>query len=655
MIYFYQLFLCMDSGRVGGEIDSENSKQLGGVTSLIKEYLENDRVPDLARGPAPSTEANNNQNHQSPLTEVKRSTSVRRNRMSSSMSVTRRPSLVSMAEDEILDFPDLSAPARPSSAMGTNRRRSSTTGKTAMELLQEREKTQSAIKATMYQTLGVNSVVTNVGGLTGGMSSGAQDKNGQVSDGASTNTSGVQQITTSSINSIEAEYLKKYGFGNLLSILALDETAAHKEAEEKKSANPGLGRSGTLARRPTTSRQRRFSESSVPVLKQKVTDMLAYTIPPGLPQHDYFDLLKRSSLGNIAHSDQDMLFKFFLAIQPSVFFDLQRAAQDALAVEKNQNKGFLASAVPFVEVSKYTIDFKMKGRNIKLNEEVQESIVLEAKSGRFSFSLITGDNPAEYELKVDPSSGKMKAKELMKITFSLTFKRSRKVDEVVTLDIEGGTKHYFIVSANSEWSHFGADLSDPKVEFEEHEIYPSYPHRVPSCLVTMYTLMDELGALETEEIFRKQLTEETLAAARNRFDAQEKLEELTPEALSNLIKVWFRELPRRILNIDTESIMNCDTPEKCLQLLEKVAPEQKDIALWIFDFMCKVVDLQEKNRMTAKKLAIVMAPNIFNTSTGGATNAKYLRKTSEIFTTVVESRLKIVHTLPPENSKQQAE
>jgi hypothetical protein len=284
----------------------------------------------------------------------------------------------------------------------------------------------------------------------------------------------------------------------------------------------------------------------------------------------------------------------------------------------------------------------MKGRNVKLNEEVQESVMIEAKSGKFAFNLVTSDNPPEYILKVDPSNGKMKAKELLKVTFSLTFRRPKKVDELFTLDIEGGCKHFFIVTANSEWSIFGAELNDPKVEYEDHEIFPGHSHRVPSVLPNLFQLMEEAEAFDVEEIFRKQLTEEQLVAAKAQYDGQEKMDELTPEALSNLIKVWMRELPTRILSIDTESVMNCDSTEKCLQLMEKVAPERKEIALWIFDLMCKVVQHQEKNRMTSKKLGLVMAPNLFNNTTG-ATNANYLRKTSEIFTNVVESRLQLVN------------
>jgi hypothetical protein len=58
--------------------------------------------------------------------------------------------------------------------------------------------------------------------------------------------------------------------------------------------------------------------------------------------------------------------------------------------------------------------------------------------------------------------------------------------------------------------------------------------------------------------------------------------------------------------------------------------------------MCEVLKSSDANRMSSKKLAIVMAPNLFPLN-AGVTNAEYLRKSAELVTFLFDERFKTLN------------
>jgi hypothetical protein len=204
------------------------------------------------------------------------------------------------------------------------------------------------------------------------------------------------------------------------------------------------------------------------------------------------------------------------------------------------------------------------------------------------------------------------------------------------MEIEGGYKHFFCINASSEWSNFGSALEE--LEEGETEIFPGLKRKIPKVLILMRQLLVEKNGLEVEEIFRKQVDEEKMMLSRAQFDQKNLLGEMTAEIVSNLIKIWFRELPVRIFDVDMAEVLACDSEQKTLELFEKIQGKQREVALWFLDFMAEVLSKKEKNRMTSKKLGIVLAPNLFRLNNGG-TNAECLRKQAEIFNILVENHI----------------
>ncbi|MES1917876.1 MAG: hypothetical protein MHM6MM_009574, partial [Cercozoa sp. M6MM] len=86
---------------------------------------------------------------------------------------------------------------------------------------------------------------------------------------------------------------------------------------------------------------------------------------------------------------------------------------------------------------------------------------------------------------------------------------------------------------------------------------------------------------------------------------------------ANLLKVWFRDLPQRLLNhaADTrqqrQRIAEARTPADALALVQStVNKEELSVLLWLLDICAHVALHEDVNRMSAKNLAIVFVPNM---------------------------------------------
>ena len=89
------------------------------------------------------------------------------------------------------------------------------------------------------------------------------------------------------------------------------------------------------------------------------------------------------------------------------------------------------------------------------------------------------------------------------------------------------------------------------------------------------------------------------------------------QVCANLIKIWFRELPDGLLNIfdnaDIQRLSNLDV-EKCDESVEFISGIQepnRSLLIWLLDVMAHVVVEENVNKMSAKNMAIVVAPNLY--------------------------------------------
>lgn len=77
------------------------------------------------------------------------------------------------------------------------------------------------------------------------------------------------------------------------------------------------------------------------------------------------------------------------------------------------------------------------------------------------------------------------------------------------------------------------------------------------------------------------------------------------------VQAWFRELPEGILDsLSPGQVLQCETAEDCVDLVKLLPPTQYSLLSWAVDLMADVVEEEEMNKMNARNIAMVFAPNM---------------------------------------------
>ena len=88
-------------------------------------------------------------------------------------------------------------------------------------------------------------------------------------------------------------------------------------------------------------------------------------------------------------------------------------------------------------------------------------------------------------------------------------------------------------------------------------------------------------------------------------------ENIDVHCLAALIKAWFRELPCGVLDgLSPEEVLNCNTEEDSVELIKQLKPTESALLSWAVDLMADVVEEEEFNKMNARNIAMVFAPNM---------------------------------------------
>jgi hypothetical protein len=78
-----------------------------------------------------------------------------------------------------------------------------------------------------------------------------------------------------------------------------------------------------------------------------------------------------------------------------------------------------------------------------------------------------------------------------------------------------------------------------------------------------------------------------------------------------LLQAWFRELPTGVLDsLTPEQVMQCNTEEDCTNLVKLLPPTEAALLDWAINLMADVVENEQLNKMNARNIAMVFAPNM---------------------------------------------
>uniref|UniRef100_A0ACD5UUK1 Uncharacterized protein n=1 Tax=Avena sativa TaxID=4498 RepID=A0ACD5UUK1_AVESA len=142
----------------------------------------------------------------------------------------------------------------------------------------------------------------------------------------------------------------------------------------------------------------------------------------------------------------------------------------------------------------------------------------------------------------------------------------------------------------------------------------SYDQRGNSVPIILLMMQKELylrEGLKIEGIFRINGENSQEACVRDQLNSGVVPDEVDLHCLAGLIKAWFRELPTGVLDsLTPEQVMHCNTVEECALLASMLPSVEAALLDWAINLMADVVELENYNKMNARNIAMVFAPNM---------------------------------------------
>ncbi|GMH21765.1 hypothetical protein Nepgr_023607 [Nepenthes gracilis] len=142
----------------------------------------------------------------------------------------------------------------------------------------------------------------------------------------------------------------------------------------------------------------------------------------------------------------------------------------------------------------------------------------------------------------------------------------------------------------------------------------SIDHRgnsIPTILLSMQKHLYAEGGLQAEGIFRINGENSQEEFVRSRLNKGVIPRGVDVHCLAGLIKAWFRELPTGVLDsLRPQQLMHCYTEAHITQLVKLLPPTEASLLDWAINLMADVVRNEHQNKMNARNVATVFAPNM---------------------------------------------
>ncbi|KAJ8627057.1 hypothetical protein MRB53_020364 [Persea americana] len=141
--------------------------------------------------------------------------------------------------------------------------------------------------------------------------------------------------------------------------------------------------------------------------------------------------------------------------------------------------------------------------------------------------------------------------------------------------------------------------------------YDQRGNSVPTILLSMQKHLYSLGGLQAEGIFRINADNSQEEYVRDQLNKGIIPRSVDLHCLAGLIKAWFRELPTGVLDsLTPEQVMHCNTEEHCTELMKSLPSTEAALLDWAINLMADVVQHENHNKMNARNIAMVFAPNM---------------------------------------------
>ncbi|KAF5750524.1 rho GTPase-activating protein 5-like [Tripterygium wilfordii] len=152
---------------------------------------------------------------------------------------------------------------------------------------------------------------------------------------------------------------------------------------------------------------------------------------------------------------------------------------------------------------------------------------------------------------------------------------------------------------------FGVSTESMQLSFD------SRGNSVPAILLMMQRHLYARGGLQAEGIFRINAENSHEEYVREQLNRGVIPDDIDVHCLAGLIKAWFRELPTGILDsLSPEQVMQSHSEEECVHLVRQLPPIEAALLDWTINLMADVAQMEHLNKMNARNVAMVFAPNM---------------------------------------------
>ncbi|KAG0590222.1 hypothetical protein M758_1G080800 [Ceratodon purpureus] len=139
----------------------------------------------------------------------------------------------------------------------------------------------------------------------------------------------------------------------------------------------------------------------------------------------------------------------------------------------------------------------------------------------------------------------------------------------------------------------------------------SQGNMVPTILLLLQKQLYDQNGLKAEGIFRINPENSHEEHVREQLNKGIVPPDIDIHALAGLIKAWFRELPTGVLDsLSPEQVLACHGEKDSLALIKQLPPTEAALLDWAINLMADVVELESLNKMNARNIAMVFAPNM---------------------------------------------
>lgn len=155
---------------------------------------------------------------------------------------------------------------------------------------------------------------------------------------------------------------------------------------------------------------------------------------------------------------------------------------------------------------------------------------------------------------------------------------------------------------------------------------PEYEARIPAVLVELKKYFDKHNGPQSTGIFRLAPDASECKAVKEQlnkgaWDSESGSTDIN--VVANLIKVWFRDLPKQLLGphvVDPALIAQVNSVDSASRVVLELPVQNRSLLLWLLDLCCCVAQHKAQNNMGSRNLAICISPNLMDPSKLGLEN-----------------------------------